>query len=87
MDTRVKTLVTGLHRAGLSGGYINLLLDATLPCVLLLLARAIGRTLGLTERAASGCAFLLVLGPLFFTAASPLVEVLFNVSGHLDGGP
>lgn len=76
--------VTAMHLAGLSGGWINLLWDLTLPLAFLLLVRSLGRALDLGEGRSALLAFLAALGPALVTACNPAVQALFD--WHLASG-
>lgn len=77
-------LVTAGHRLGLSGGWMNLLFDATALLAFPLLMLAIFRQFGWDRQAArSGAIGMLVL-PMFVTTANPLMTWLRN--WNVDSG-
>lgn len=75
-------LVTILHRFGISGGYINLILDLTCALCTLLLVRGVFVKFGYSKPQARSGALLLFLLPLLFTPFNPVVSLLSSL--HFD---
>jgi hypothetical protein len=71
-------LVTLGHERGLSGGWINAILDALVLVAFPLLGRAIFRHLGWAPRAANMGALLLVVLPMVAGTANPLIARLHD---------
>lgn len=75
-------LVSLLHSAGLSGGYINLVLDVTCSILTLAFAKRAFVKFGYTESAARSAALLCFILPVLFTPFNPAIDLLASV--HLD---
>jgi hypothetical protein len=76
-------LVTWAHELGISGGWINFVLDLTVPLLFLLLLRAIALRLGFQPRQADLIAIAGTILPTLAGGANPLVSALFR--WNLDG--
>ncbi len=75
-------LITLLHHIGLSGGYINLILDLACTLCTLLLVKGIFEKFGYSKPQARSGALLLFLLPLLFTPFNPVVSLLSPL--HFD---
>ena len=75
-------LVSLLHSAGLSGGYINLVLDVTCSILTLAFAKRAFTRFGYNESAARSAALLCYILPLIFTPFNPAISLLASV--HFD---
>lgn len=75
-------VVTLLHRLGVSGGYINLLLDVACALCTLILAKGAFVNFGYSKPQARCGALLLFLLPLLFTPFNPVVSLLSAI--HFD---
>lgn len=75
-------LVTLLHHIGISGGYINLLLDLTCALCTIILVKGVFVKFGYSKPQARCGAILLFLLPLLFTPFNPVVSLLSSL--HFD---
>jgi hypothetical protein len=73
-------LVTFAHEAGLSGGWINLLLDLCCLAGFLALTRAIFVALGYNKAKSNEASFLLLVLPFLANGANPVVSWIFHAS-------
>jgi len=77
-------LVVLLHNLGLSGGYINVLFDLTLPVLTIVLLRAIATAIGCSRAEAISYPLVIVAAPVIFGSSNPyyarLYDILFNSS-------
>lgn len=78
-------IVIFFHRIGLSGGWINFILDLTTFLVFIFLLREILIRLKFSESHANGAAYLITVLPLLFSGLNPLIYRLFtyNLSSGL----
>src|SRR5688500_1291763 len=79
--------VTWAHELGLSGGWINFILDLTMPLLFLWLLRGIALQLGMEPRRATLVAVAGTVLPALAGGANPVVSRLFvwNLQGPLLG--
>jgi hypothetical protein len=75
-------LVTLLHNLGLSGGYINLVLDITCSLLTLVFVKKTFLKFGYSQPQARSGALLCFLFPLLFTPFNPVVSLLSGM--HFD---
>ena len=70
------SIIVWLHTVGLSGGYINILLDMLCAVTFLLATRRALRRYGLAPVEASECALLIFMLPLLTTTWNPIIADL-----------
>jgi hypothetical protein len=73
-------LIVGLHRLGISGGYINLLFDIVCPAVAVVFLRRLALTLGFSMLEATVYPFAVVAIPVLFGSTNPYFAYLFNAN-------
>jgi hypothetical protein len=70
-------IVIFFHRIGLSGGWINFILDLTTFLIFIFLLRAIFKQLKFSEHNANAAAYLTTVLPFLFNGLNPLISRLF----------
>ena len=78
-------LVILLHKAGLSGGYINLLFDLSLPILAVVFLRRIGMLLQFSRIESGVYAVVIVATPVLFGYADPYYTRLYNLNYYSSG--
>ncbi|MEP7309710.1 MAG: hypothetical protein ABJA98_29735 [Acidobacteriota bacterium] len=78
-------LVVILHRLGLSGGGINLLLDIVCPMVVVVFLRRLAVVLGFSMLEATVYPFAVIAIPLLFGYTNPYYATLYNANYNSSG--
>ena len=73
-------LIVGLHRLGMSGGFINLLFDVVCPVVTVVVLRRLALAVGFSMLEATVYPFAVVAFPLLFGYTNPYYATLFNAN-------
>jgi hypothetical protein len=73
-------LVTAAHEAGLSAGWINLVLDVGCLIAFLFLSRKIFQLIGFGGEESNTASFFLLVLPFLANGANPIVDGIFNYS-------
>jgi hypothetical protein len=78
-------LVLGLHRAGLSGGFINLLFDVVFPAITVVFLRRFALEAGFSPLEATAYPFAVVAIPVLFGYTNPYYGTVYNANYYSRG--
>jgi hypothetical protein len=77
--------VVWLHRAGMSGGYVNLVFDAVFPAATVVILRALCRLLLLSPLESLVFPLVVVASPVLFGYSDPYYARLYNLNFYSRG--
>jgi hypothetical protein len=78
-------LIVGLHRLGISGGFINLLFDIICPVVTVVFLRRSAIALGFSMLEATVYPFAVIAIPVLFGYTNPYYGTIFDANYHSRG--